>query len=51
MPGCPVRLSASPAAETAPPPLLGQHTADVLQELLGMTTAEVDGLREQGAVR
>ncbi|MBI2321677.1 MAG: CoA transferase [Chloroflexi bacterium] len=49
MPGCPVRLSASPSA-TAPPPLLGQHTAEVLRELLGLSASEVDDLRARGVV-
>ena len=34
------------AFETAPP-LLGQHTAEVLQEL-GLADSEIDGLRERG---
>src|SRR4029453_9442878 len=31
LPGCPVHLSASPAP-TSPPPLAGEHTAEVLGE-------------------
>src|SRR5207253_4055204 len=33
LPGCPVPLSASPAP-TSPPPLAGEHTAEVLAEVL-----------------
>ncbi len=46
----PVRLSATPPDYRLPPPLLGEHTAEVLGELLGMSAAEVAALREQGVV-
>jgi len=49
LPGCPVRLSAS-AAPTTPPPLAGQHTAEVLAELLGLSTDEIADLRARGVV-
>jgi formyl-CoA transferase len=49
LPGCPVRLSAS-EAPTTPPPLAGQHTAEVLGELLGLSAEEVGRLRSGGAV-
>lgn len=35
MPGVPVKLSAAPGAVTDPAPMLGQHTAEILQEMLG----------------
>lgn len=44
----PVRLSATPADYRAPPPTLGQHTAEVLGGLLGMGEAEIAALREKG---
>jgi formyl-CoA transferase len=49
LPGCPVRLSASPAP-TAPPPLAGEHTAEVLAEVLGLSTDEMADLRARGVV-
>jgi formyl-CoA transferase len=49
LPSCPVRLSAS-AAVTTPPPLTGQHTADVLAEVLGLTADDVTALRQRGVV-
>ena len=47
--GCPVKLSDSPADVTRPP-LLGEHTAEVLGALCGVTPAEVQRLRGQGVV-
>ena len=35
----PIRLSGSPVAYQRPPPLLGEHTAEVLAQWLGMETA------------
>jgi crotonobetainyl-CoA:carnitine CoA-transferase CaiB-like acyl-CoA transferase len=41
----PVRLSATPPAYKGAPPTLGQHTAEVLGGLLGLSAAELDALR------
>jgi formyl-CoA transferase len=49
LPSCPVRLSASEAV-TTPPPLAGQHTEEILAEVLGLTKDEVATLRSRGAV-
>src|SRR5438874_252107 len=49
LPGSPVRLSAS-EAPTTPPPLAGQHTAEVLAEVLGLSADEVDKLRARGVL-
>jgi formyl-CoA transferase len=49
LPGCPVRLSAS-EAPTTPPPLAGQHTAEVLAEVLGLSADEVARLRTRGVL-
>ena len=43
--GLPVKLSETPGAVTAPPPLLGEHTEGVLSEWLNMDAAEVERLR------
>jgi formyl-CoA transferase len=48
--GAPVRLSRTPCRLEHPPPLLGQHTEEVLGALLGISTDEVERLREEGAV-
>src|SRR3954454_13852038 len=47
--GCPVKLSDSPVAVTRPP-LLGEHTAELLHALCGVDPDEVERLREQGVV-
>jgi formyl-CoA transferase len=49
LPGCPVRLSAS-ETPTAPPPLVGQHTDEVLAEVLGLSGAQVTALRGDGVL-
>jgi crotonobetainyl-CoA:carnitine CoA-transferase CaiB-like acyl-CoA transferase len=46
----PVRLSASPVQYRLPPPLLGQHTDEVLGQWLGLGDAEITGLRERKIV-
>ena len=45
----PMRLSATPVQYRRPPPLLGQHTAEVLAEM-GLSAAEVDALRAAKAI-
>jgi len=42
----PLRLSATPVRYDTPPPLLGQHTQDVLRGVLGMGQAEIEELAE-----
>ncbi|HET8576203.1 MAG TPA: CoA transferase [Methylomirabilota bacterium] len=49
--GVPVRLWDTPgSAASAPPPLLGQHTEEVLTGLLKIAKAKVDRLRAAGVV-
>jgi crotonobetainyl-CoA:carnitine CoA-transferase CaiB-like acyl-CoA transferase len=40
----PMRFSETPVEYELPPPLLGQHTREVLGELLGMRREELDQL-------
>jgi len=47
--GNPVKLSDSPS-EVSRSPLLGEHTGEILQEVLGYSAEEVSNLREAGAV-
>ncbi|MBI3376041.1 MAG: CoA transferase [Betaproteobacteria bacterium] len=46
----PMRFSETPIEHTVPPPTLGQHTADVLQGMLGMSDDEILRLRSEGVV-
>ena len=46
----PIRLSASPLEIQGPPPRLGEHTQEVLDSYLGVSSEEFDRLREEGVV-
>jgi crotonobetainyl-CoA:carnitine CoA-transferase CaiB-like acyl-CoA transferase len=45
----PMKLSATPVQSRRPPPLLGQHTDEVLREI-GITEAELAQLRQNGFI-
>jgi len=46
----PVRLSETPARRPTPSPVLGQHTHDVLREVLGLSDAEIARLEAADVV-
>jgi len=46
----PIRFSGTPITEYRSPPVLGQHTDEVLRDLLGMDEAELKTLRAEGAI-
>lgn len=48
--GSPLKLSATPVVFRQAPPLLGEHTAVVLRDLLGLNADEINHLRESGAI-
>lgn len=48
--GIPVRFSETPGRLRAPAPEHGQHTEEVLREILGYSYEEISQLREQGVV-
>ncbi|MBV9092703.1 MAG: CoA transferase [Streptosporangiaceae bacterium] len=48
--GSPVRLSGQPAAIRRPPPVLGQHTDEILAEV-GLDAARAAELRSRGVIR
>ncbi len=46
----PIRMSATPPSYAHPPPMLGQHTDEVLRELLGLGQDQLMALREGGVI-
>ena len=50
MVGVPFRLNGTPAAIRRAPPLLGQHTEEVLSEELGMSAARIAQLRAEKVI-
>lgn len=46
----PIRLSETPVEYRNAPPLLGEHSEQVLREWLGMAASEVSALRERGVL-
>jgi crotonobetainyl-CoA:carnitine CoA-transferase CaiB-like acyl-CoA transferase len=46
----PIKFSETPIPHDVPPPLLGEHTREVLAGVLGMTETEIDRLRDKGVV-
>ena len=48
--GSPLKLSETPAACRSHPPLLGEHTEEVLTSLLGYSSDEVRRLRAEKAI-
>ncbi len=48
--GFPMKLSETPCEIRYPPPLLGQHTREILKELLEFSDEEIDELEREGAI-
>lgn len=46
----PIRMSATPVEYRHAPPLLGEHTAEVLERVLGMQAAQVNTHRQDGVL-
>ena len=46
----PVKYSFSEPSIRTPPPVLGQHTDEILGSILGMSDAEIHSLRKEGVV-
>jgi crotonobetainyl-CoA:carnitine CoA-transferase CaiB-like acyl-CoA transferase len=46
----PLHLSETPAQYGRPPPLLGEHTDEVLREILRLTQPQIDSLRRENIV-
>ena len=46
----PVQFSRSGPSIRSPPPLLGQHTEQVLRDVLGFGDAEIDSLKKEKVI-
>lgn len=46
MPGIPIKLSETPGAIKTAAPILGQHTEDILKEILSMDNKEIEELKK-----
>ena len=46
----PMKFSATPVLQQRPPPLLGQHTDEVLREVLGQSDSAIAALRRRNIV-
>ena len=46
----PIKFSATPISHDVPPPLLGEHTDEVLSSVLGMAGGDIARLRKEGLV-
>ncbi|MCY7371407.1 MAG: CoA transferase [Polaromonas sp.] len=46
----PMKLSVTPVRCDLPPPLLGQHTDEVLRDLLGFADGQLDALKANGTI-
>ena len=48
--GYPLKMSRTPPQYRFPPPMLGQHTDELLKEILGFDAQKIEMLRERGVV-
>jgi crotonobetainyl-CoA:carnitine CoA-transferase CaiB-like acyl-CoA transferase len=46
----PIKMSRTPPRQDLPPPMLGQHTAEVLSEVLGWSAEQLGPLRGKGVI-
>jgi crotonobetainyl-CoA:carnitine CoA-transferase CaiB-like acyl-CoA transferase len=44
----PIKMSKTPTGASTAPPLLGQHTSEVLREHLSLSDSEIEALRAKG---
>ncbi|HJV81954.1 CaiB/BaiF CoA-transferase family protein [Noviherbaspirillum sp.] len=48
--GSPIKMSETPPRYDMPPPMLGQHTQEVLGDMLGQSAEQIAALREKGVI-
>jgi crotonobetainyl-CoA:carnitine CoA-transferase CaiB-like acyl-CoA transferase len=48
--GTPIRFSETPASPSMPPPMLGEHSDEVLRDLLGLDAEEIARLHASGVI-
>jgi len=48
--GSPIHLSETPGQVYAPAPLLGEHTGEILKNLLGYPDADISHLQAEGVI-
>jgi crotonobetainyl-CoA:carnitine CoA-transferase CaiB-like acyl-CoA transferase len=48
--GSPLRLSETPGEVYAPAPLLGQHSEEILEKLLGYAKQEIEALKREKVI-
>jgi crotonobetainyl-CoA:carnitine CoA-transferase CaiB-like acyl-CoA transferase len=48
--GIPIKYSDTPGVIQRPPPLVGEHTDEVLEGVLGYDAARIEALKQQGAI-
>jgi len=48
--GIPVKYAATPLSIERPPPLLGEHTDEILAQVLQLPASEIDALKAEGVV-
>ena len=48
--GSPIKLSRTPVSYRRPPPMLGEHTDEILQELLELDPSICSELRQKGII-
>lgn len=51
MPNNPVQLSDTPGSIRTPPPMLGEHSEDILEKQLGFSKEEIAGLKAKGILK
>ena len=49
--GSPLKMSDTPVEYRLPPPLMGEHTEDVIMDLLGYSSEQITELRERSCIK